>query len=363
MRKEVLLILLTIAFAINVSAQMDEEATIPGSVENRLPVEFHSVTGDESVQIDLQKYFGRLTDFVASETQHVNVAIDPETGMATMSAKDSGWRGIEEVIFATSEEYLYKEEKEKRFISRYGNLSKINLSEDKIAMESDAFTQEQFSTIMGTLKGEQVDIVSFMSNHSLLFEINKELTMNFSFEPERSSPLPEIDFDFKFKKGNLTAAYYKEPNQLLRFSLVLFGIGAVIIGLIYMKYSWAGAFREAFLTKKKKEKVSKKDIYKNDLKKNLKKVRKMIGREKPSKLYRQVLHFTNSFLSKACRVRGTNLAAIETKLEKMGVSDAAKSRVKAYITEYRDKAYSPSKLTDENVHHLVSFVESMMRGL
>ncbi|MBU2589778.1 MAG: hypothetical protein KKA65_00795 [Nanoarchaeota archaeon] len=359
MKKEVLGLIFVLLIIGIVYAQ--EEIEIPKFAENRLPIEFHSVSGSESITLDLVKYFGRKADFVVGETEHVNVVIDPGTGMATITAIDPNWRGIEEVVFATATEYLVGEKVAKKELlpKRYRNLTKINVSVDKIALVSDAFTQEQFNTIIGKLTAEQIDIISFMSNTSLALAINDELTINFS-TIDRSSPVPNINFDFKMPEGNLTMAYYEEGNDILYFSFILFGLGLLLILGIYVKYSWATPFREVFLKPKEKTEVSKAESYKKDLKINLRKIGKLVGEEKPGKLFKQTLEFATNFLSRGYGIKSSNYSA---KLEKIGISSGTQSKIKLFFSEYKNKAYASSQIKDSDVKGLISFIESIIRGL
>ena len=128
MKKGIIIVIFVLLASIALAQYLPEEGevVVPETIENRLPVEFHSVTGTESVELDLAKYFGRLTKFYVSQTEHVNVTINQEIGLAVMIPYDPEWRGIEEVIFATDPVYLIAEDKRPHFVRRYGNLSKIH---------------------------------------------------------------------------------------------------------------------------------------------------------------------------------------------------------------------------------------------
>ncbi len=356
MKKGVLLLILALSALSIAIAQED----VPEAVENRLPIEFHSVTGNESVTFDLVRYFGRNYDFVVSQTEHVDVTINPD-GVATLKTSNPEWRGIETVVFATDEKYLEIEAQPTKDLlpRRYRNLTKINVTADKVALVSDAFTQEQFNTIIGKLSGEQVDIVSFISNKSLSMDINDELTINFSTE-NRVNNLPGMDFTFKMPEGNLTAAQYAGRNDLLHFSLIMFGLAALIILGVYMKYSWAGPFREVFLKPKQKTEVSKSDKYKKDLQKNLRKINSLIGKEKPDRLYKKAMSFGKLFLSKGYGIKSSNY---KKKLEKADINSGAKSKIKVLFTKYKDKIYKGSQIKDSDVKKLVSFIRSIARDL
>lgn len=354
-------VIILISMLLAISIVYAQDITIPDVVENRLPIEFHAVSGSESITLDLVRYFGQEADFVVGETEHVNVTIDPVTKMATITATDPDWRGIETVVFATSPEYLAEEEVVQSDIlpRRYRNLTRINVTADKIALVSDAFTQQQFNTIIGKLSGEQIDIVSFVSNTSLALAINDELTINFSTD-EKTAAVPNIDFNFKLSEANRTLSFYEEKKDIWNFSFILIGLAVVIFLSIYIKYSWAGPLREVFLKSRPKQEVSKADIYRKDIKTNLRKLLNLVGKEKPKKLYRQGIHFGTQFLAKAYGIRSSNY---DKKMDKKGINKGVQSKVKLFFTEYKDKLYTRTKIDDSDVKQLISFIKSMVRDL
>lgn len=347
--------LVLIAVALIVLSALVFAADAPETVQNRLSIEFHSVTGTDSVSLDLVKYFGRKAEFVAAPTQFVNVEISPG-GVATITPKDAAWKGIETVVFAVSKEFLVEEEKQpKRFLPKYKDLTKIT-TKDKIALISDAFTQEQYSTIVGKLVPEQVTIVSTLTEDALSMDLNKELTINFSLE---DSPVPSIQFNFRSKEGNITLANYSEPNNAVFVSLLVLGIVAVVLLGFYMNYMAHGPLRKSLEGPKKAEPFARAKEYKGDYMDRLKQIKKQLGKEKPGKLYKDTLLLVNSFLSKAFRISSANA---ESRLGSMDIDSGLKSDILSYITDYREAAYNSSDIKKEDAETLISLAESILKG-
>lgn len=339
----------------------EEEAAIPATVENRLSLEFHAVTGTDVIVLDLKRYFGRMAPFVASGTEHVNVTIDPATGVATLAAFDPEWRGIEEVIFATAPEFLTVEEKVKKYLPpRKRNLTILNLSEDKIALIHEAFTQQQFETLIGNLSAEPVDITSFLSNSSLALDLNEEVIINFSMGEEAGA---EIDFGFKIRSTNLTIPFYREPNQILYFTLALLAIGIAMAGSLYLYYNLRMPLKEVFLAPKKAAKATKVPSYKKAAKAKLKYIKKRIGKEKPSKLYREAVMLMNRFLAKAYSIRSADEEKISKQLDRHGAKEGTKAKVYAFMADYKNKIYTSKEIKDSDVHNVISYIESVLREL
>ncbi len=363
MRKRIILLTLIFLFIALASVQaIEDNSEIPAIVTDRLAIQFHAVRAGETISLNLPKYFGRKTTFYVSQTEHVNVTIDQDTGIATLSAFDPEWRGTEEIVFATSKEALTKTEPG-RYVQRKRNLSLLNLSVDKIVMPNDAFTEQQLRTILGNLTSEAINISTLLGNSTLLLKINDEVNINLSFSPDRPTPYPEIDFDFNLKSTNLTRAHYREPNQMLYFTIFLLGVAVVIVVMIYIKTTYHRELKEILLAPRKKVSVSRIPGYKHDLQKKLNKLRARVENERPSKIYRETLLAMNRFLLKAFRVKGFDMTAIEQKLNRYGVSPGTKAKIKAYLTDYRGKVYTANEIGKSDVHNLIAFIESILNNI
>lgn len=365
MKKAVIIALVMALLAFPVFSQDEYEETsqnvvVPETVQNRLSIEFHAVSGDDKVTLNLPDYFGRQANFVVGETQNVNVVID-SNGVATLSSKDPNWRGIEEVVFAVSKEYLTEEEKPKVFVPRIRNLSAVT-SKDKIALISDAFTQEQYETIVGNLSSEPVVISSKLEGGTLAVDLNKEITINFSME--KSSIIPSVKFDFHTKNENITLASYKEPSDTLFLALLIIGVGTILVLGFYMKYMFTGPLRHAlFAPKKEKAAPSRASQFKGEALSKLKNIKKRAGKENPGKLYKETLIVMNSFISKVFRVSGARLEEAGKKLDNYGITGSLKSDIISYLTEYREAAYKASEIKKSDLESLLSFAESILNRL
>ncbi|MFH1065984.1 MAG: hypothetical protein V1734_05760 [Nanoarchaeota archaeon] len=365
MRKSVLLLIVVALLAMQVIAEETVgestlQASIPDTVENRLSIEFHSVSGEDKVVLNLPEYFGGKANFVASKTEHVNVDID-SNGIATLSPKDPTWRGIEEVVFAISLDYLTEEEKPKQYVPRVRELSEIT-SKDKIALISDAFTQEQYETVVGNLKKEQVVISSQLYEDSLSVDLNREVTIDFS--SDKNSVVPKVSFDFHAKEGNITLASYEQPSDMLFLSLLIIGVGTILVLVFYMHYAITGPLKPAlFAPKKAPAPVSKASQYKGDAASKIKNIKKRLGKESPAKLYKETVLTMNSFITKSFKVSGADIGMAGKKLDTYGVSGGLKSDILSYLTEYREAVYKASEITKENVETLISLAESIINRL
>ncbi len=353
-------LLIAVAFAFLCISALAQE--IPETVEERLSIEFHAVSGDDKVTLNLAEYFGGKAEFVAASTENVNVQID-SNGIATLSAKDPNWRGIEEVVFAISEEYLEKEEKEeKKYVPRLRKLSEIT-SKDKIALESDAFTQEQYERIVGELTPEPITIASTVSEDSVSVDLNKEVMIDFSLKKGSKSAVPAVSMDFHAKEDGISLAPYKEPDNRVFLGLVVIGIGTIMMLGFYLRYMMTGPMRSALLKPKKAAMpMSKAGAYKVDALADLKKIRKSLSSEKPAKAYKDALMVMNSFLSKSFRLQGS-AEQMAKKLDSYGVDSSVKSDILSYFTDYREAAYKASEMTKESAEKLISFVESILKRL
>lgn len=364
MRKAALLLIVVALLAIQAIAEETAgesplQASVPDTVENRLSVEFHSVSGEDRVTLNLPEYFGGKSNFAASDTEHVNVEIDAN-GIATLSAKDPSWRGIEEVVFAISLDYLTETEKPKKFAPRARDLSEIT-SKDKIALISDAFTQEQYETVVGNLNKEPVVITSQLYEDSLSVDLNREVTIDFS--SDKNSVVPKVNFDFHAKEGNITLAPYEPPSDMLFLSLLIIGAGTILVLVFYLHYAITGPLKTAMAPKKAPAPVSKASQYKGDAASKIKNIKKRLGKESPAKLYKETVLTMNSFIAKSFKVSGANLDMAGKKLDTYGVSGGLKSDILSYLTEYREAVYKASGITRENAETLISLAESIINRL
>lgn len=333
---------------------------IPETVEERLSLEFHSVSGGETVTLNLVEYFGSTGPFVVSPTVHVDVEISP-TGIATIFPKDPNWQGIEEVIFAISEEFLKKEEKEK-YIPRLRSLSEIT-SKDKIALDSDAFTQEQYEAIVGKLTPKQITIASTVSEDSVTVDLNNEVLLGFSVKADSKSAVPSIGMDFHANDEEISLGSYKEPDNRLFLGLVVIGIGTIMMLGFYLHYMVTGPMRSAFTKPKKAAvRVSKAGAYKGNALASLKKIKQGLAAENPAKAYKGTLSLMNSFLSKSFKLQGSPEQMAKT-LNSYGVDSGVKSDILSYMTEYREAAYKAAAMTKNEAEKLISFVESILKRL
>ena len=365
MGKAVLLLIVVALFAMQAFAEdiIEEkqlQASIPETVQNRMSIEFHSVSGEDRVTLNLPEYFGGKANFVASRTEHVNVEID-SNGMATLSPKDPSWRGIEEIVFAISLDYLTAKEKPKIYVPRIRNLSAIT-SKDKIALISDAFTQEQYEAVVRDLKKQPIVISSQLYEDALSVDLNREITINFS--SDKNNIMPKVSFDFHSKEENITLATYEQPSDILFLSLLIIGVGTILVLVFYMHYAITGPFNHAlFAHKKAVVPVSKASQYKGEAASKIKNIKKRLGKESPSKLYKETLLVMNSFITKSFRVSGADIDMADKKLDTYGVSGGLKSDIISYLTEYREAVYRASEIKKENVETLISMAESIINRL
>lgn len=357
MKKAILLALLILCIYPAVAQTAPE---VPSTVENRMSIEFHAVSGNDTIQLNLPEYFGRKANFVAAKTEHIRVDIDSD-GIATLTPFDPGWRGIEEVVFAISEEFLNKTEKQpKIYVPRLRNLTEVT-SKDKIALISDAFTQEQYDTIVGNLSREPVVISSALSQDALSLDINKEVTINFSMDQRRST-MPIVSLDFHTKQENITLAQYQQPSDTVFLALIILGIGTIFILGFYIHYIVSGPLKPMLFAPKKKE-APKLSIDKSGAVAELKQIKRMLGKQTPAKTYKDTLLMMNSFLSKSFRLKGLSAEQAEKKLEHYGIESGLKSDILSYLTDYREAAYRSSELTREDAETLISFAESILKRL
>ncbi|MDD4877715.1 MAG: hypothetical protein PHO02_01610 [Candidatus Nanoarchaeia archaeon] len=365
MKRVVFALILMAILAISAIAQdeyeeLPQNVVVPDTVQNSLSIEFHAVSGDDRVTLNLPDYFGRKADFVAAPSEHVNVQIDAN-GVATLSSKDPAWRGIEEVIFAVSKEYLVEKKEEVKRPYTLRNLSAIT-SKDKIALISDAFTQEQYDTIVGSLSAEQVVIASTLTDDALELDLNKEITLSFS--NDEKSILPKVQMDFHAKDENITLASYSEPSDTMFLALLIIGVGTILILGFYLKYMFTGPLKTAmFAPKKKITATSRASQYKGDTASKLKDIRRRLGKENPAKLYKETLMAMNSFITKSFRVSGANIEQADKKLDNYGITGSLKSDIISYITEYREAAYKASEIKKEDAEKLIRFAESILNRL
>jgi hypothetical protein len=357
MKRGLIIFLLILAMPLVLSQEIAE------TVENRLQIEFHAVTGTDSITLDLPKYFGKDADFVYSETVNVDVSIDPQTHVATLRTKDPNWRGTETVVFATSVEWLVEDGKEGPYIiPRNVTLVRINVSKEDIALDTDAFTQQEFDTMLGNLTSEPVSIASILSNSSLTMNINDEVVLNLSFGEAK----PRVDMDWKLKQNpNMTAARYQEGSDIIFFSLIIFGLFALVVVLMYLYYSYIEAFKETmFAPKREKVDISKKIMgHKRTAFKELNAIQKRASKERSSKLYRECINVMNKFLGEALGVRGSNMLKINERLKKLELKTGTVNKINIYITERKSRVFTGKSIKSEDIIQFVQFLKSIIERI
>ncbi|RME54284.1 hypothetical protein D6777_04290, partial [Candidatus Woesearchaeota archaeon] len=260
---------------------------IAETVQNKLTIEFHAVTGTDIITLDLPKYFGKDAEFVHNHPEHVDISIDPNTHIATLRSKDPNWRGIETVIFATEMKYLNEtEEKGGVLLPRNVTKVKINVSKEQIALENDAFTQTQFETILGNLTSEPVDVKKILQNTSLTLEINNQLKFNVSYK----NGLPDLKMMWQLRpNSNMTAANYDEVSDFVTFTVIIFLLFALVVLILYIYYGYSEDIEKTlFAPRKIKKDVQTKILNeKNIAIRELGLIQRRLRKEKPIKLYRE----------------------------------------------------------------------------
>lgn len=353
------LIILIIIFLASIAYAQD----MSDIVTNRLSIEFHAVTGTDEVTIDLPKYFGRDANFVYKESEHVMVELDPDTHIATMRPTDPEWRGIETVVFATGLEYLEEEEREGGILlPRNITKVRINVSKEDIAMDSDAFTQVQFETILGNLTSEPVDIDTLMSNESFLVAINDEMYFNMTFKNDK----PKMDMLWRLKANtNMTAARYKEISDVMTFTFVIFILFSISIVILYVYFGYAESIKSVLLAPNKSKKAAERDIepYKRAAMGSLVSIQRKIGKEKPSKLYKDSITIMNKFLSDALGIKGGSIAKTNEKISKMGMQAGISSKLSIYFSERKARVYSGTDINEDELQNFISFLKSIISQL
>ncbi|MEA3378063.1 MAG: hypothetical protein U9Q69_00330 [Nanoarchaeota archaeon] len=364
--KKILILLFIILLSFPALSQEDyilEKSEIAEVVENNLPVEFHAVSGTEEVNINLPKYFGKDADFVYSQTEYVKVQLDPITHIAKLSAKDPNWRGTETIIFATSIENLIAKKTSILLPLRF-NVTKvmINVTKDQIASRTDAFTQQQFNTIIGNLTSEPIDITTFLQNLSLGISINNELFFNISLDEKN----PNYNMAWKLQRNKtMRAGEYKESSDIITFTVFIIFILAIAILLMYLYYGYFDTFKGVmFKPKKQRTKLDDKiKKYRNIAYSELTALEKNIGKNKNRKIYRAASSAMNSFLTKALGVRGSNINKINENLTKKQLPRGIISRINYYISDTKTKVYSKKELTDQEVASYISSLKSLIKRL
>lgn len=340
----------------------NKEGEIPDFVENRLQIEFHSVTGTDEVVLDLPKYFGKNVNFVYAPTEHVAITIEPITQIATLKPKDPAWRGSETIVFATSEEYL-EEEKDSVFLLPRLNVTKvkINLSEEDIASLGDAFTQQQFNTIIDNLTSEQIEMLTMKTKDALSIYINEELYLNITLNGSR----PNYDMSWKIKKtDDMKLATYDEKSDILVFTLILFIIFAVITLSLYLYYGFGDYIKQVSIvphTNKNKTVKNKIKKYGSKTYSQLDQIERKLAEKSPKKAYKQAIKVMNKFLSKALGVRNTK--NLENKLKKKNVPQSVISNIDSFFLNAKNKIYTKNKLTGKEVSSFINSLKDIIRRL
>ncbi len=313
--------------------------------ENRFVIHFHSITGSESVTINLWDYFGKGVIPVVSKTENLKVDIDHKTGDATITVINPEFRGIEEVVFAIAEEYLEEEEEEpSKFVVPW-NRSKLitDLGGEDIADPIDAFSAQQFNTMIGSLEGESVSITATKRRSTVGVLMGEQLFMNISYDLTANYTPPALDLKFRLEDTNRTMReVYTEPSEIVFFSLSVVILASLIVLIFYIYYAYMEDLRVNYtkMLFAKKKTLTDVSIHKRAALAELGVVRSRIGKDRPSSLYRQTIAVMNKFLAKALKIRGSNITAITMKLEKMGATRAQINKITMYFTRYRDRPYS-----------------------
>lgn len=337
---------------------------ISETVTNRLSIEFHAVTGTDEVAIDLPRYFGRDADFVYKASEHVAVDIDPATHIATLRPIDPEWRGIETVVFATGVIYLDEKSREGGILlPRNVTKARINVSKEDIAMDTDAFTQVQFETVLGNLTSEPVDISAMISNASFLVAINDEMYFNMSFDEK----MPKMNMLWKLRTStNMSSARYKEASDVLTFSIIMFILLSAAVVILYVYYGYAESIREKlFLPRRVTKRLIEKDItlQKRKAMGSLTAIQNKAGKDKPGKLYKEGIAVMNRFLAESYGIKGGSADKANEKLARVGLPPGVLAKLSIYLSEHKARVYSGADITDDELLNFISFLKSIVSKL
>jgi hypothetical protein len=335
------------------------------TVENQLSLEFHAVSGNDIITLDLPRYFGKDANFVSNNPVNVEVTIDPVTHFATLKSKDPEWRGIETVVFATETKYLEDDGEKKGFILPYAPTKEkllLNVSKDQVALETDAFTQMQFETVLGNLTGEPIDIKTFITNNSLSLEINNELLFNISFENDK----PKLNMMWQLRPNqNMTVGYYSEKPDILTFTLIIFILFAFVVLILYVIYGYSDQIKETIFAPKILRTDVRNRILKNkkEAKNKLTLIQKRVGKEKLSKLYKECNDVMNKFLAKGLGITGADSQKVRDKLNKIGIGVGAAAQITNFMVERKTKLFEGRDLTEDDLNNYISFLKSILRKI
>ncbi len=354
------LIVLIIVFLGSLAYAQEEMSE---TVTNRLSVEFHAVTGTDEVTINLPKYFGRDANFVYKESEHVMVELDSDTHIATMKSTDPEWRGIETIVFATDSQYLEEEKREGGILlPRNVTKVKINVSKEDVAMDTDAFTQIQFETVLGNLTSEPVDIEALMSNESFRMIINDEMYFNMTFKNDK----PKMDMLWRLRaNSNMTSARYREMSDVMTFTFIMFILFSLSVLVLYVYFGYAESIKSMLLAPNRTRKAVERDIepYKRSAMGSLVAIQKKVGKEKPSKLYKDSIAVMNKFLSEALGIKGGSIDKVNEKISKMGLQTGISSKLSIYFSERKARVYSGNEINEGELQNFISFLKSIVGKL
>ncbi|MFH1638691.1 MAG: hypothetical protein ABIB71_09775 [Candidatus Woesearchaeota archaeon] len=336
------------------------------SEQNRLVIHFHSLTGTETTSIRLWDYFPHGTVPLISTTEHLVVTIDPKTGMATIKVIDPEFKGIEDVVFAVSKEYLEAEQPQPKYVVPWNRTKTVTgLEGSDLAEPGDAFTAKQFDTLIGKLEGESVSISAVKRRNTIGVLMGDQLFINISYNLTAGYVPPSIKLSFKLEESNRTAAeVYTEPSEIVFFSLSLIIMASLVVLVLYIYYAYSEQLQVSYsrMLITKNRVALDVTVHKKAALVELGHIRGRIGKENPAKLYRQTIAVMNRFLAKALKIRGSSSQNVALKLEKLGAGKPLISKINMYCTRYRDRSYTAKEITNSQVSDIISFVSSIIRN-
>lgn len=349
--KKGLIFLFLLALASSVLAQ---------STLNRLSVEFHSINGGEVVTLNLITYFGRSANFVSNQPEHVDVSIDPETKVATLRSNDPEWRGIEEVIFAVSEEYLKLQEVNKTpsFLPRPRRLVVVNITEADLDATTEPFTHEQVKAIADQLNVEAVNITTARTARGMVLSLNDQVFMNVTFEHAN----PSVDLSFDLGGKDRKVAEYTEPNEILLYILALIGFIAISVLVLFVYHAYSVHLPKLMKMKEVPAARFSDDFFllRKEAQKKINELKKQVGREKARKIYRDAITAMDKFFIHGMGVKGTDAAKIDKHLQGLGIKSSTIAKILEIHSEHRDKVYAKEELKDKEAEELLNLCESIL---
>ena len=327
---------------------------------NRLSIEFHSINGGEVVTLNLITYFGREANFVSNQPEHVNVFIDPETKVATLSSNDPEWRGIEEVIFAVSEEYLKAQETNKTpsFLPRPRRLIVVNITEADLDSTTEPFTHEQVKALADQLNVESVNITTTRTARGMVLSLNDQVFMNVTFE--HANPSVALSFDLGGEERK--AAEYTEPNEILLYVLALTGFIAVSILVLFVYHAYSVHLPKLIKLKEGPATKFSDDFFllRKEAQKRIAGLKREVGKEAARKVYRDAIAAMDKFFIHGMGVKGTDAAKLERRLQGLGIKSSTIAKILEIHSEHRNKVYAKEEIRDKEAEELLSLCESIL---